>query len=86
MKRRTLAALGIIFTALINAPAAHACAACYGQSDSAMAQGMNWGIMALLGVIGFVLAGLTSFFVFINRRAAHPPVELAADSDNATKL
>jgi hypothetical protein len=86
MKRRLFAALGLITAALITAPSAHACAACYGQSDSAMAQGMNWGIMALLGVIGFVLAGLTSFFVFINRRAANPPVEPAANPVPATKF
>jgi hypothetical protein len=47
-----------------------ACAACYGQSDSPMAAGMNWGIMSLLGVIGLVLGGVASFFVYLARRGA----------------
>ena len=47
-----------------------ACAACYGKSDSPMAQGMNAGIFALLGVIGVVLLGAATFFVVLARRAA----------------
>jgi hypothetical protein len=47
-----------------------ACAACYGQSDSAMAVGMNWGIFVLLGVIGVVLTGVAAFFVFVAARPA----------------
>lgn len=46
-----------------------ACAACYGQSDSAMAAGMNWGILSLLGMIVLVLGGVAGFFVFLLRRA-----------------
>ena len=49
---------------------AFACAVCYGQSDSPMAQGMNWGIMALLGVIMSVLCGIVVFFVHVGRRSA----------------
>ena len=47
-----------------------ACAACYGQSDSPMAQGMNWGIMSLLVVVAVVLGGVATFFVYLARRAA----------------
>jgi hypothetical protein len=47
-----------------------ACAACYGQSDSPMAQGMNWGIFSLLGVIGLVLGGVAAFFIYLARRSA----------------
>ena len=47
-----------------------ACAACYGQSDSPMATGMNWGIFCLLGFVVFVLGSLTTFFVFIAKRSA----------------
>ena len=46
-----------------------ACAACYGASDSPMAKGMNWGIMTLLVVIGCVLGGIVSFFVYLGRRS-----------------
>ena len=46
-----------------------ACAACFGQSDSSLAKGMNAGIFTLLMfVLGFWVA-FGSFFVFIVRRA-----------------
>jgi len=47
-----------------------ACATCYGQSDSPMAAGMNWGIFSLLAMILFVLGGVAAFFVFLARRSA----------------
>lgn len=47
-----------------------ACATCYGASDSPLAQGMNWGIVTLLGVVGAVLFGVASFFVYIGRKSA----------------
>lgn len=53
-----------------------ACAACYGASDSPMAQGMNWGIFSLMGVVAVVLGSIATFFVFIGKRsaaAANPP-------------
>ena len=57
-----------------------ACAACYGQSDSPMAQGMNWGIMSLLVVVGTVLGGVAAFFVYLARRAATAAAEPAVAS------
>jgi len=47
-----------------------ACAACYGQSDSPLAHGLNWGILSLLGVVAPVLGGIAAFFIFIAKRAA----------------
>lgn len=47
-----------------------ACAACYGASDAPMAQGMNWGIFSLLGVVAVVLGSIATFFVFIGKRSA----------------
>ncbi len=47
-----------------------ACAACYGQSDAPMAQGMNWGIFSMLAVIGVVLGGVAAFFIYLARRSA----------------
>ena len=58
-----------------HATNALACATCYGQSDAPMAQGMNWGIMVLLGVIGVVLSGITGFFVYIAKRTGTPDHE-----------
>jgi hypothetical protein len=47
-----------------------ACAACYGQSDSPMAYGLNWGILSLLAVIVPVLGAIACFFIYIIKRAA----------------
>jgi hypothetical protein len=47
-----------------------ACAACYGQSDSPMARGMNWGIFSLLAVVVCVLASIATFFVFLAKKSA----------------
>ena len=45
-----------------------ACAACYGQSDSPLASGMNWGIFTLLGVVITVLLSIAGFFFYLIRR------------------
>ena len=60
-----------LLTALIVAAprAALACPVCFGQSDAPMAQGVNMGVLFLLGVIGVVLAGFAAFFVYLARRA-----------------
>ena len=57
-------ALGMVF-----APSSlFACAACYGRTDSPLAEGMNWGILTLLGVVLTVLSGILVFFVHIVRK------------------
>jgi hypothetical protein len=63
-----------------------ACAACYGQSDSAMAKGMNMGIFSLLAVIVTVLGGIAGFFVYLAKRSAQatPGPELANLSEPDT--
>ena len=48
---------------------ARACTACYGQSDSPLAAGMNWGILSLLVLIVLVLGGVAGFFVYLARRS-----------------
>jgi hypothetical protein len=53
------------------AGSAQACTACFGQSDSSLARGMNMGIFALLLVITSVLCAIAGFFVFLARRTAH---------------
>ncbi|MCP5519094.1 MAG: hypothetical protein H7A45_17765 [Verrucomicrobiales bacterium] len=55
---------------LVPGPACHACAACFGQSDGALAEGMNMGILTLLGVVVGVLGTFVVFFVSLGRRAA----------------
>lgn len=64
-------ALCLIAAACVMIPGtASACAACYGQSDSPLANGMNWGILSLLTTIVFVLGLIAAFFVFLARKSA----------------
>ncbi len=68
--KRALSWLTLVGCYLAFAPSAWACAACFGKSDSALAHGMNAGILTLLAVIGTLLLCVASFFVFVVRRAA----------------
>jgi len=61
-----------------------ACAACFGQTDDKMAQGMNAGIFTLLVFILAVLVGVAAFFIHLARRAARQaPVAPAPGSSQA---
>ena len=60
-----------------------ACAACYGQSDSPMAHGLNGGILSLLIVVVGVLGSIAAFFIYLARRAAANPQ--SADGGNKLK-
>ena len=65
---------------------AHACAVCFGKSDSAMAKGMNMGIFALLICITGVLATLATFFIFLAVRASkHPQRDAMVASLNSSE-
>ena len=70
--RRTTTLLWALVASLVLAwpRSAQACAACYGQSDSPMAHGLNWGIFSLLVVVVGMLGGIASFFVYLARRSA----------------
>lgn len=50
---------------LTSAVPALACPVCYGESDSAAAQGINMGIWVLLGVTGVMLACALSLILTI---------------------
>jgi hypothetical protein len=65
-----------------------ACAACYGQSDSPLALGMNWGIFSLLAVVVVVLSCIATFFVFLAKRAATTTADApaAASPESTRKL
>lgn len=45
-----------------------ACPSCYGAADGPMIDGMNMAIVAMLGIMGAVLAAISSFFVMMRRR------------------
>ena len=59
----------LVFSLSLTPSSALACAACFGRSDSKMAEGMNMGILSLLVVITTVLFGMACFFVFLAKRA-----------------
>lgn len=50
-------------------PAVHACAVCFGQTDSPLGKGLHWGVLALLGCIGVMLVAFGAFAVFLARRS-----------------
>ncbi len=74
-------ALGLLAVCGMN-HSALACATCFGASDSALAKGMNFGILSLLIVVVGVLSGIASFFVYLARRSASMPPE-AGDAAGA---
>ena len=57
-----------------------ACAACFGQSDSPLAKGMNMGIFSLLAVVVFVLGGIASFFIYLARKSSAAAASSAAQT------
>lgn len=69
MRRMKSIMTGAVAMLAMRAEPLLACSVCYGQSDSPMAQGMNWGILSLLGVVAGVLAGISLFFVHVGRRS-----------------
>lgn len=76
--QRKLALLVMVVAGLMfEANQVWACAACYGQSDSPLAKGMNWGIFSLLATVIFVLGSVASFFVFLGKRGAASPADAA---------
>ncbi len=79
-RRLTLLAFVALALLLMSVPDASACAACFGKNDGKLAQGMNAGIFALLGVICSVLMAIAGFFWFIVRRAVTHPLPLPAES------
>jgi len=63
---------------------AHACAACYGQSDSPLASGVTWGIFSLLIVVAGVLGSIVTFFVYVNKRAGDAAAQTADYQSSVT--
>lgn len=79
--------LGVCLIALLLAAfSASACTACYGQSDSDLAKGMNMGIYFLLAVLVVVLGSIAGFSVFIIRRAAKLAPAVAVNPASQTPL
>ena len=60
----------VLAAVALATPSTQACVACFGQSDSPMAKGMNAGIFTLLMVIGGVLLGFFVLMIYIVRRGS----------------
>jgi hypothetical protein len=65
--------LALIALLALRSETAKACAVCFGKSDSAIAKGMNMGMLTLLICITGVLATLATFFVFLAVRSSKHP-------------
>ena len=73
--------LFITLLTVVNSPSLLACATCYGQSDSKLAEGMNWGILTLMVVVNGVLMGIAGFFAYIIYRSKR--LARSADSEDS---
>jgi hypothetical protein len=61
---------GLITIAVLLLPRlALACPVCFGESDAPLAKAINLGVIAMLVVVGGVLAGFAAFMLYLNRRA-----------------
>ena len=70
MIRRVLLAIVVLAALTLGVPrAALACPVCFGNSDAPMAIATNTGIIFMLGIVGAVLCGFASFFIYLMRRA-----------------
>ena len=61
--------LFLVCSFLVVTESAGACPVCYGVTDASTIAGVNFAILALLGVTGSVLAGFASFFLYIRKRS-----------------
>lgn len=59
----------VVLIVLFNPAHALACGSCYGAADTPATNGMNFAILSMLGITGSVLAALTSFFLYLRKRA-----------------
>ena len=78
--RKTFALL--VFALLFTPRAAQACAVCFGNSDSKLANGMLAGVFVLLFVVLAVLGGFAALFVLIARKSAEAAAEAALETSS----
>ena len=60
--------LALVLALLVPA-VARACAVCFGAANSNMTEGMNAGILALLGFVGLVQIGFVALFLHFRHRS-----------------
>jgi hypothetical protein len=72
-KMRKFGIVALLVAGTLGAPGdVLACTICLGNTDSLLRSGMNMGILALLGFVGFMLVSFASFFIYLARRARQP--------------
>ena len=71
MKRnmKLAAAFVLVIMVLCFPDPVFACGSCYGAADSPATNGMNFAILSMIGITGGVLAAITSFFLYLRKRA-----------------
>lgn len=71
--------------AIMSSSKVQACATCFGQSDSKLADGMSWGILTLIVVAYSVLVGIVAFFGYLiyrsNRIATQMEMSAVSETD-----
>lgn len=65
---RTALFVALVVAAFAVPRVAAACPVCFGDSDSPMAQGLNNGMLVLLGVVATVQGGFAALFLAIRYR------------------
>jgi O-antigen/teichoic acid export membrane protein len=81
-KFRKLGLSGLLALGALGAPSdALACAVCLGNSQSSLRDGMNAGILALLGFVLFMIVSFAVFFIYLWRKARS--VETSHEGDPA---
>jgi len=74
-------AFALLIMVLCFPSSVFACGSCYGAADSPATNGMNFAILSMIGITGGVLAAITSFFLYLRKRAQ---MYLAVDSEHPT--
>ena len=75
MIRRALFVVIVAAMTLAAPRAALACPVCFGNSDAPMAIATNLGIVFMLVIVGAVLCGFASFFIYLMRRAKRVAIQ-----------
>ena len=80
MKRAVLVMLAVLATP----EAAFACEKCFGGAEGPVGEGISMAMLALLGMTGFLWAGIGAFFINMRRRARQlAPGDLAVGEDGS---
>lgn len=66
---RSLVLWAVMLGVLSVPRAALACPVCFGENDSPLASGINYGILAMLVVVVGLWVAFASFFIYLRRRA-----------------